>query len=193
MSFYSHQLPPIHHACSDDDLRPIMQNVLIDNGVAVAANAHVLVLINLRHNSMLTNEQLELMNGNMIHRDAWALLYSADFINPTGDGVICHRDGAKMLIMYEQEPASSYPNYKKIIESYDSKPEAVDNIGVDPKWISLLKKVFGRAYMGYQFMFYGKEKGIIIRPITDTTKYALVMPMMMNGCDETPFKTNLQD
>lgn len=186
-------LPPIHHACSNDDLRPIMQNVLIDNGVAIATNAHVLVLINMRHNSMLDNDQIELMNGKMIHRDSWSFLCSADMVKPSPDGIICHKGGIKCSIMYEQEPAFSYPNYKAIIEKYNNKPEPVDSMGINPEWITLLKKTFGGSSMGYQFMFYGKDKGVIVRPISDTTRYAVVMPMMMNGTDTTTFNTNLEN
>ncbi len=187
----NHILPPIHHACSTDHLRPAMNCILIDNGIAIATNAHIMVLINLRVHSMLTPEQISNMNGKLIHMDTYQFLTQAHVINPSATQI--HAVIKNSKCHFEYEPADlKFPDYKAVIKNYNTQPVASDGLGLNPSHMVTLKKVFGAASMGYQFMFYGEQKGMIIRPIGDKARYAVVMPMMMNGAEHAQFNTNLE-
>src|SRR5687768_2247682 len=78
-------LPPLHLACSDDELQPALQHIEIVDGIATATNSHVIAQLNLKQYSKLDDDTIRLMNGKLIHRDVWEAIEDADIIEVKED------------------------------------------------------------------------------------------------------------
>ena len=176
-------LPPIHLACSEDELRPAMQHIEILDGIATATNAHIIAKLNLAEYSQLDEETIRQLSGKLIHRDVWESISDADVLTVEDD--IIHYEKGSVKADYDIKCSFKFPNHKEIVDSvansiFDKKSFVCFN----PKWIQIASKIFPseslicRFYEHNEMMIFfpsGEAKGFLgIMPIKLTQEEAVL-------------------
>ena len=77
----------LHKACANDALRPSMQYICFKNGYAYATDARIAVRANLNAICALGQEDIDKLNGYLIHSSQYQLLLKYSTIE-IGDGTI---------------------------------------------------------------------------------------------------------
>lgn len=175
-------LPPIHLACSDDELRPALQHVEIIDGIATATNAHVIAQLNLSVYSNLDDNSIRLLNGKLIHRDVWNNIQDADMIEVKGDTIHVEMGGIKAD--YNIACDFKFPDHKSIIDAvaksiFDKKSFVCFN----PKFISLAAKLFPSENLICRF--YENNDMMIFFPSGEAKGFMGIMPMMITEEEAT--------
>lgn len=176
-------LPPIHLACSEDELRPALMHIEIVDGIATATNAHIIAQLNLSQYSTLPDEAIKQLNGKLIHRDVWEIIQDAEQIEIQDDQLHYVKGGIKADFNIATD--FQFPDHKSIIDAvaksiFDKKSFVCFN----PKWISIASKLFPseslicRFYENNEMMVFfpsGKAKGFLgIMPMHITEEEATI-------------------
>lgn len=169
-------LPPIHLACSEDELRPAMQHIEILDGIATATNAHIIAKLNLAEYSQLDDETIKQLSGKLIHRDVWESIIDADVL--TVDGDIIHYEKGSVKADFNIECQLKFPDHKAIINSvansiFDKKSFVCFN----PKWIQIASKIFPSESLICRF--YENNEMMIFFPSGEAKGFLGIMPMKL--------------
>lgn len=168
-------------ACSTNDLRYIIQHIYFDEGYAVATDAHVLVKQSLREHNF-TKEEIEIMNGKFIHKDAFIEILRYDFVMVTEEGFscVCKKNIVKTLISFS-DVEGKYPNYKDLFDNL-KKLEDVDFIGMNGNLIKKINEISLSTMKTYKFSFFGKNKSIKINAtdLAEADESILLASVMLN-------------
>lgn len=171
-------LPPIHIACSDDELRPSLMHVEILDGIATATNAFIIARLNLAEHSKLDDATIKKLSGRYIHRDIWHLLHDADSLTfDEVEGVITYiKGGVEAEIKLKTDVEIKYPDYNPIINKIaNSKFGNKSFIAFNPEWITTAKKIFSTQTLIMRF--YEQEGMFTIFPSSDAKAFMGIMPM----------------
>lgn len=180
------QLPPLHLACMNDDLRPNLKFIQIKNGIAQATNAYIIVKIILNETTQLDEEQIEILNGKYIHMECWKELHKAEQIEFTEEQINCWNKGIKKVYEYG-EPNGEFFKIDTIIEDVKNAGESPQRIvGYNPKFISILQKIFDCDTLFFSF---SGKKGTIVFPGQDMGMFALLMPIKSEDINRYLFLT----
>jgi len=168
------KLFPIHLACGDDEMRPNLLLVKIDNNIAMATNGHLLVKINLLETSLLTTEDLKILNGKCIHKEIWKEIHKCDVLEINDKQIDCFKNGVKKTF-YFAEPNGEFFNINSIVEEIKSAGEEAKRLMTyNPKMIEILHKIFQCETL--HFSFSPGNKGTVVFPATEGM-FAILMPM----------------
>jgi hypothetical protein len=177
-------LPPIHVACSDDELQHSLMHVEVLDGIATATNGYLIVRLNLAEHSSLDDVTLKKLSGRYIHRDIWHLLHDAEniFFSDQEDVITYIKGGVQAEIRLKTDVEINYPNYQALINKiantrYDSKTFVAFN----PEWITVAKKIFNTSSLIMRF--YEQEHMFTIFPGGDAKAFMGVMPNMITEED----------
>lgn len=134
------KLPKLAHFCALEQLRPVMNCILIDGEYGIASDAHILVRA--RVSQCFLNP--ELMNGKLIHRSVWHQMSTASLRKCTETGIVCSYENYSCEYRYTN-PRQNYPDWtailsKKAIEAAD-KSEPVKEIALSPNVIAKLQHI----------------------------------------------------
>lgn len=177
-------LPPIHIACSDDELRHSLMYVEVLDGVATATNGFLIVRLNLNEHSSLDEVTLKKLSGRFIHRDIWQLMHDAENIYFAGeDDVITYiKGGVEAQIRIKTDVEIKYPDYHAIIDKVaNTRFDKKSFIAFNPDWIVIAKKIFGSQTLIIRF--YEQESMFTIFPGGDAKAFMGIMPMMISDED----------
>lgn len=167
-------------ACSNDDLRTSLQCVYFDEGYALATDAHIIVKQSLTEHDF-TKEEIEILNGKFLHKDAFNKIYQYDQVEVTKEGFECisKNNNIKALI-YFTDIESKFPKWKPLFDKGGA--IKVDEIGLNGNLLKRVNDISLSRIKTYKFQFFGKNKGIKITP-NDLTEYdecIILMPVMLN-------------
>src|SRR5690606_35096019 len=167
-------------ACSNDDLRPVLQCICFDEGFAVATDAHFIVKQSLREHGF--NEvEIEIMNGKFLHKDAFNEVFRYDNVKVSEEGFNCidKKNNVNSLIRFSKME-SNFPKWKPLFET--DKQKEVDEIGLNGALLKRINDISLSWIKTYKFRFYGKNKGIKIIPtdLTELDECIILMPVMIN-------------
>jgi len=167
-------------ACSNNDLRPVLQCIYFDEGFAVATDAHIIVKQSLREHGF--NEvEIEIMNGKFLHKDAFNEVFRYDNVKVSEEGFNCidKKNNVSALIRFSHIEGK-YPNYKSLFET--DKQKEVDEIGLKGSLLKRINDISLSCIKTYKFQFYGKNRGIKITPtdLTELDECIILMPVMIN-------------
>lgn len=177
-------LPPIHIACSDDELRHSLMYVEVLDGIATATNGFLIVRLNLAEHSSLDDVTLKRLSGRYIHRDIWHLLHDAEniFFSEQDDVITYIKGGVEAEIRLKTDVEIKYPDYHSLIEKIaNTRFDKKSFIAFDPEWISVAKKIFGAQTLIIRF--YQQESMFTIFPGGDAKAFMGIMPMMITEED----------
>lgn len=176
-------LPPLHLACSDDELRPALQHIEIIDGIATATNAHIICRLNLAEYSTLTDDVIRELNGKLIHRDVWETIQDATLIEVVENTI--HYEKGGIRADFDITCDLKFPDHKTIVDAvansiFDKKSFVCFN----PKWITIANKIFPseslicRFYNNHEMMVFfpsGEAKGFLgIMPMKITEEEAVI-------------------
>src|ERR1700739_1160684 len=108
-------LKPIHLACSNDDLRPVLSLIEIKDNIATATNAHIMIRVNLAKTTELTEDTLKILNGKYIHKNVWKEIWRCDKLEFTETNIICHKQDVKYTFDYSQ-PTMSFAKEEGLVQ-----------------------------------------------------------------------------
>lgn len=178
-------LPPIHIACSNDEMALPMQHVEILDGIATATNGYVVVRLNLSVYSSLDDNVLKKLSGKYIHRDVWKMIHSAEniFLNEENESSLIFIDGgvdAEVTIKDSSE--ITFPNYQSLVDRItNSKYEKKSFISFNPEWVSIAKKIFCSENLIMRF--YESEGMFTLFPSGDAKAFMGIMPSIVDEQD----------
>ena len=171
------KLPPIHKACGSDDLRPVMSYILIDEGYAIATDAHILVALDL-FETCLEKKTIEALNQKLIPKEFWKLM-SKTMLVPQGIEVeekqmsFINKQGFRITCPFGTD---NYPNYKAILVKDKG---SVERIGLNPILLMSVFECLGKP-INLRLHFLSESKAIMVYPNTGSNSYALIMPVMIS-------------
>lgn len=175
-------LPPIHLACSDDELRPSLQLVEIIDGIATATNAHIIARMNLAAYSKLDESVIQQLNGKLIHRDVWETLVDADIITVDGDSI--HMDKGGIKATFDISTDLTFPDHESIVSAvarsiFDKK----SFVAFSPKFIAIAAKLFPSESLICRF--YENNDMMVFFPSGDAKGFMGIMPMKITKEEAT--------
>lgn len=174
-------LPKMHLLCSDDNLRPAMKGVYIQNGNAISTNGHVLSVCDLSDTHI---QDIEYINGKIIKKNLWKLLCESNYISCSKD-TISFRFDSIFIHVKESEYVinEKYPNLKNIFpkEFIMNGLKPVDSISFNPSYSDLIRRCYRIPPSGnkFDFYFYDKNKAILVKHNHYNYKNSIsfIMPM----------------
>lgn len=175
-------LPPIHLACSDDELRPALAHIEILDGIATATNSHIIARLNLSEYSKLPEEAIKQLNGKMIHRDVWQSIQNADLIEIEGDTLHYEEGGIKAD--YDISSDLKFPDYHGIIEAVQQ--SIFDNksfVCFNPKFIAIANKLFPSEMLICRF--YENNEMMVFFPSGQAKGFVGIIPMNITDEEAT--------
>ena len=125
----------LHLCCSDDDLRPAMNNIYFDEGHATATDGHILICADLHDISTLSDEDIEKLNGKLLNAASYKELLKYPTIHITDTAIEATKPlgvGGSMDVSFKFTKDTTYPNYKSVL----------DGIGVPEKEDEQVTKTF---------------------------------------------------
>lgn len=176
---------PLHSICSNDGLRQAIQHVYFENGFAYSTDAYKIMKSSLSlHN--FTDEEVKLMNGKFLHKNAFAELFKYNMVTATETGFRCIKNDVKCDIYYSDFDGK-YPNCETLLENYIKEgSKEVKQIAINPKYLDSLAKLFVYDInVGRKLIFTGENKGIIILELGATlekhNQIGILMPCQINA------------
>jgi len=121
------KFPPLHVACSDDELRPELQHIVITGHLAVATNSVIVAALNM--DEYINKDYIEILNGRHIHMDSWRTISKVpvEMLHFDEQGITFENEGTKIWISYGPEQTKLF-NWTGIIPqeaSHVQDPEAL--------------------------------------------------------------------
>lgn len=162
---------PLHLACSDDPMRPVMQYIFFENGYAYATNVHIAVKQSLDdYCDVIEKEKL---NGHAIYKAAFAQILKFPMVVATEEGVECINDDYKVLFRYADKDMVR-PNLERAIGEF--KRGSVDCIGLRPHLFGLVDKVLKHWHNGARVEFQDRYKAMKVTYPDYPNQEAYIMP-----------------
>jgi hypothetical protein len=175
-------LPPIHLACSDDELRPALQHIEIIDGIATATNANIICQLNLAKYSTLPEEAIKALNGKMIHRDVWESIQDANLIEVKGD--MLHVEMGGIRADYNISCDLKFPDHHSLINAVaNSLFDKKSFVAFNPKYIALAAKLFPSENLICRF--YENNEMMVFFPSGDAKGFMGIMPMKLTDAEAT--------
>lgn len=175
-------LPPLHLACSDDELRPALQHVEVVDGIATATTGLVIAQLNLAVYSKLDEDTIRQLNGKLLHRDVWEAIEDADIITVNGD--ILHMDKGGIRADFNIATDYKFPDHRSIIDSvsksiFDKKSFVCFN----PKLIGLAAKLFPSENLICRF--YENNEMMVFFPSGEAKGFMGILPLKITEEEAT--------
>lgn len=176
-------LPKLHLACSDSELRPSLNYVLVTKDNIVATNDRILVVHKTKDvfNDVFIASMPERF---LIHYKSWQQLCRKHDKIRFIDGLIEQTVDTCVHIfkpIYETEEFK-YVQWEAAIPK--TKPSPIKNIGVNPNLLKRLSDAMSLddSYMGLILFFYDKHKAIYVKHKNiENNSYGIIMPVMIDN------------
>ena len=164
----------LNKACANDDLRPVMNHVFFKNGYAYATDAHIAVKAKLEDICNFPPDQIEMLEGHLLHRKHYEMIMKADFAqvekvtdNETGIETVQFRvfgDNKTSYIvpLIKEGEGFRYPNCDAAV--FDKPVGGVDMkaVGFNYTLLGLLKSAMGiRSRLEMHFAGDGRQIEVI--------------------------------
>jgi DNA polymerase III sliding clamp (beta) subunit (PCNA family) len=168
----------IELACSVDPMREPLQNILIEDGNAIATNGHILAVVPV---VMQDNDNRSFIIPKEVFAFARETQSSKEII------VDCIAEG-KLIINGKHEvdsigiPKQQFPNWKTVLPKNEDKPEY--EIAFNFDYLKDMAEILGTPFL--KLSFYGKKKAIKIEPYCKPEnrkqwqQYGLLMPVTLD-------------
>lgn len=174
----------VDYACGSDELRPVMENIYFKDGFLYATDAH----IGVRHKLDLHGfdpEEIELMDGKMIHKNVFKEVYKHHFVKAEKDGLFCTTGNIQVKYFWTRTE-NKFPNLESVLQECLKKTdEKVANIGLNLHLMSKLKNVFtySNPYgKSCELLFTNQRKGVLCTPASDgfvLDQLGIIMPVVI--------------
>lgn len=169
-------------ACANDAVRPVMEYILLKDGYAYAADAHVLVRVPLQECTTFEDEQVALLDGCLIHKSMLKYIVGFDIVlvEKGEDGVVSleARAGENTITVKlgKNGDVLKYPDAEAVLKSKQERVP-IQKIGLTPKFIASLTEALGADTL--KFEFNDERSAVFARPVSETSNaIGIIMPIM---------------
>lgn len=169
------KLLPIHVACSSDDFRPNGALIEIRNNIAIATNFHVLVNVDLKIASALTNDMLEVLNGKYIHKEVWKQMHKCDELYIDDHFIYVTKNGIKQFFEFSTPQGEFFKIDSIVREIKEAGEDAKKAIKINPELVKIIAKAFNADQLNFSFS--PNNKGYVVFPSEGCGMFAILMPM----------------
>lgn len=133
----------LHLIAGGDNFRPHLDHIWFKNGFVYATNAYCIIRQSLEFNGF-TDAEIELMNGNAIHKKQFQQIIKHDRIAATADGIFAD-DTLYKWVKTEKD----YPDAEAFIKKeLAAEIDWVEKIGLKPNLITLACKAMYNPFPG---------------------------------------------
>lgn len=177
-------LPPIHLACSDDELRPALNCVRVLDGIATATNAHLVAQMNLREYSSLPEEAIKKMSGMLIHKDLWKELMEATLIevNDQDNSIYYENGGVKATVSVDTD--LKFPDIDSVVKEIANQLfDKRSMVAFNPRWIMIAAKLFPSESLICRF--YQDKSMMVLFPSGQAKGYVGIMETIISEEEST--------
>ena len=111
--------------CSEDEDRPVLGNILFEDGKAIVTNGRVLIVTDIAEISNLEQGDIDKLNGHLVNAKMYREILRYGNIKVVDDGIECVKYIGtlnEMTVLYKfrnKDDQGVFPNYKSI---YKQKP-----------------------------------------------------------------------
>lgn len=171
----------MHLACAKDDFRSVMQHIYFKDGFAYASDAHILVKNDLTACSNLDPDQIELLDGKLLHADHYKNILKYDTIVVSEEGIEAKKDQNKAFFYFTE--SEKYPNAEKVLnDALNHTSIPMSQIGFDVKLIQRISKALCTDNR-FKFTFKGEGAPVICENLNSDylNCIGIIMPQMIDG------------
>lgn len=176
------KLPHLYFGCSNDDYRPAMAQVYFKNGIGYASDAHIMLCADMRETG-LDESELKLLEGKLIHKEAYKLLCTkSTFCAVEEDGILGIFEGYRTKFLFSKD--LTYPNANEIFINALKKPRLeMSIIGINFNLSKPIQSFFNKSGVSspLHLNFINASDPIIITTPETSRLFALQMPVMVNN------------
>jgi len=156
--------------CSDENFRPVLNNVYFKDRCAIATNGHAFVKVPLEEISNLNKEDMDKLNGKFLNRENYRHILQYNRITNIDDkGIECTGIYDKVKFLFSEE--DKFPDYNKAF--HDLKEGQVDRIAIIPNQLNNLCNAVGKNKDRVILTFNGKNHFISVK-FEDSNIYAIL-------------------
>lgn len=166
---------PIHLACGNDELRPVLSHIRIKDGYAEATNAHMIVRQKLSKTSLIPEDVIKEMEGKLIYKGVWKELCDASSIEIIEGKIVAMTEAGKTIFEFAEE-TTLFPKVESVLDTHSC--AVASEIGINAKLVETFGKVFQTTDL--KFIFNGKDNGILVEPIGSEGEMGILMPISLN-------------
>lgn len=175
----------LHLTAGNDELRPIISLIVVQNNFVYSTNAHVIVKFPVKE--IFGNAELIAENETLAFRSKdWkkASIFKASYF--TREGMIFKAFDHKSNLLGMIEAIDQYgidklgriPYYDSVFPD-DSKPECQDKLCINPEYFYNVWEAFGIHETALCMTFTGINRGIVLRDKSGSSEgIGLIMPIM---------------
>lgn len=134
-------MAPLHLACREDDLRPVMECVHFINGYAYASDGSILCKSSIEDYCTVINK--DMLNGHALHKDSYAAILKYEVADAHDDGVEAYDDGGKRAFFpYFKSEDWQVPNFDSVLEGFSA--VATATFGIRPELFAIADRCIVR-------------------------------------------------
>jgi len=123
----------MHLACSNDELRLVMNYIYFNDGFAYSSNGHILIKNKLSEiTELISDDQLELLNGKYIHKTSFRKILEYDTVKIIESGIECKSNSNFSIVefKFEKDNTLKYPNAEVIFKQAKSKKCSLEKVSI---------------------------------------------------------------
>lgn len=172
----------MHLACANDEFRVVMEHVYFQDGFAYASDAYVLVKNDLSICSSIPLEQIEILNGKLLHKDAYKEILKYDVIDISEEGIQCKKGNNTAFFYFNTDSSLKYPKAEELIkEKLNLHTVPIPQVSINTKLIEVMNKALYHQ-RELKFTFKGANESIICEDndVDPTNCVGLIMPCFNN-------------
>ena len=167
-------LKPLHLACGSGEEDPNNKLIGIKNNIATAYNGTLMVKLNLLLTSKLHPEDVEKLNGKLIHAKTWKEIHKCDELTIAATSIGCEVDGIKKTYYFENSSEELFDHDG--METVRKKGEEKQRIVCyDPSQIEIISKIFQQDALNFSFS--AKKGATVIFPASESGMMAILQPL----------------
>lgn len=172
-------LPPLDLATGKDEISPNIHYIEVKKGIATATNGQVIVQVNLRETSELTEEIIKALDGKLIHRDVWKAISDAETIEVDDNSIHYEKGGINADVSIDT--VHKFPDYQSIVKKIaGAKFEKRSFLAFNPKFVAIAHKIFKANLV---LRFYEDQNMVVLFPANSNVGFMAVVPMELSAED----------
>lgn len=171
-------------ACSNDELRPVMNQIYFKDGFAYASDGHILVKNKIKECSSINDEQIQILDNKYLHKDHYRDILKYDIIEISEEGIEAKKvnGGEKAFFYFSNAEEYKYPGAENLLQNIINKPNLdTNNVGLDLKLMDRLRKsLFDSDTCKFRFKGDNLNLNVILESLGENMSMGLIMPVVSN-------------
>lgn len=172
-------------ACSNDELRPAMNQIYFKDGFAYASDGCILVKNKVEEFSSIDTEQINILDNKYLHKDHYRDILKYDIIEISEEGIEAKKvnGGEKAFFYFSNADDYKFPNAENLLQDVLNKQNVETSyIGFNLKLMDRLRKsLFESNSCKFRFKGDYTNLHVILESIDTNMSMGLIMPLNLNN------------